>query len=445
MTLPRDAQRAPEPTALRALPPIRPLPFRAAWARRLAVARLRSLRNGRLTFEDAVDGERFEFGAACSADDAVVLRIASPTFWTALVARGSLGAAESFVDGAWDCDDLTRLVRVMLRNRAVLDGLDSGLTRLVAPLLRLGHALRANTRRGSRRNIAEHYDLGNEFFESFLDPTLTYSCGVFEREDATMAEASIAKIDRLCLKLDLQPGDRLLEIGTGWGALAMHAARVYGCHVTTTTISQEQYEGARARIAAAGLGDRIDLRRDDYRDLRGRFDKLVHCEMVEAVGAPFLPRFLGRCAELLEPHGVLAMQAITIADQHYARALREVDFIKRWVFPGSFIPSTTALLDAATAGSDLRLVHFEEFGVHYARTLRLWRERFLANREALRASGRSERFLRLWEYYLRYCEAGFAERFLGLGQYVFARPDARPSPILSTRAALSARLPLPVA
>ncbi len=420
---------------------VRKLPWRARFARRLVLDRLARIRRDRVIVRDEVDGANFRFGDEVGDGLSATLRVLDPSFWTGLLARGSVGVGEAWTSGAWTCDDLTGLVRIMLRNRSVLDGLEGGLAKLSAPLLQLFHLRRGNTKDGSRRNIAAHYDLGNDFFELFLDPTMSYSCGVFEREDASMADASLAKIDRLCRKLALRPGDRLLEIGTGWGALAVHAAKQYGCHVTTTTISREQFDGARRRIDEAGVSGRVELLLQDYRELRGRFDKLVHCEMVEAVGAPFLPGFMARCAELLEPHGVMAMQAITIADQHYARALREVDFIKRYIFPGSFIPSTTALLDTATASSDLRLTHFEDLGPHYARTLRTWRETLYRNLPAIRATGRDDAFLRMWEYYLCYCEGGFAERFLGLGQFVFARPDARPSPILARREAFADLIP----
>jgi cyclopropane-fatty-acyl-phospholipid synthase len=418
----------------------RRLGFRQRLARDLVHRRLDGLRLGRVTVEDVFDGQVRSFGrgAAAGFDLGATIRVLAPGFYTAMVARGSVGVAEAWMDGAWTCDDLSALVRIMVRNREVLDGIDAGVAKLAQPFLRLFHARHTNTRDGSRRNIAAHYDLGNAFFERFLDPTLTYSCGIFESEDATMEAASIAKIDRLCRKLDLRPEDHLLEIGTGWGALAVHAAREYGCRVTTTTISREQHARARERIEAAGLAGRVTLLLEDYRDLRGTYDKLVSVEMIEAVGAPFLGTYLKKCADLLAPDGLAAIQAILIADQHYARALREVDFIKRHIFPGSFIPSTTAIVDAATAHSDLRLHHLEEFGPHYATTLRRWRETMYRNIDAIRALGYGEDFLRMWEYYLCYCEGGFAERFIGVGQFVFTKPLARPDLMLPSREHLRA-------
>jgi len=404
---------------------VRDVPLRARIARQLVLRRLAKVSAGSLTLRDETTQATHVFGREVPHELSATLRVLDPSFWTAMVAKGSIGVAEAWMDGAWTCDDLTSLVRTMLRNRGVLDGMEGGLARLSAPLLRLFHARNGNTPTGSRRNIAAHYDLGNDFFELFLDQTLSYSAGIFESPDATMAEASIAKIDRLCKKLDLRSSDRLLEIGTGWGALAIHAAREYGCHVTTTTISREQFEGARARIDAAGLSDRIDLRLSDYRDLAGRFDKLVHCEMIEAVGSHFLPQFMAKCQELLEPHGVLAMQAITIQDQHYARALREVDFIKRYIFPGSFIPSNAAMLGAVARSSDLRLTHLEDIGPSYALTLRAWRERFHAALPQARQLGYSEAFIRMWNYYFCYCEGGFLERSIGDVHLLLSKPGNR--------------------
>jgi cyclopropane-fatty-acyl-phospholipid synthase len=304
------------------------------------------------------------------------------------------------------------------------------MARLTAPLHRLVHALRPNTRSGSRKNIAAHYDLGNDFFELWLDETMTYSSGLFERADATLAEASTAKLDRLCRKLDLQPGDRLLEIGCGWGSMALHAAGRYGVHVTATTISDEQYALAAERVARAGLGDKVTLIKEDYRDLQGTWDKLVSVEMIEAVGASHLDTYLRACSRLLEPDGLFALQAITIADQHYERARDSVDFIKRHIFPGSFIPCVTAIVSSATNTGDMRLVNQEDMGPHYARTLAAWRENLRDRWDDARSRGYGDDFLRLWDYYLAYCEGGFAERFLGVSQMLFAKPGNRRESVL---------------
>jgi cyclopropane-fatty-acyl-phospholipid synthase len=293
------------------------------------------------------------------------------------------------------------------------------------------YARARNSRRGARRNISAHYDLGNDFFALMLDPTMTYSCGVFERDDASLEEASLAKIDRLCRKLGLHAGDRLLEIGAGWGALAVHAASRYGCHVTTATISEKQHELVVRRVADAGVSDRVTVLLADYRDLTGRFSKLVSVEMIEAVGAEYFDAFFQACASRLEPGGLMAIQAITVADQRFDDARRAVDFIKHYVFPGSCIPWVGALLGAAAGVSDLRLVDLEDFTPHYARTLAAWRDNLERNRAAVDLIT-DERFRRLWRLYLAYCEGGFLERHTGLVQMVFSRPawrgEVRPGP-----------------
>jgi len=410
----------PEPSAL----PRR----RDRWARALILRQLERLAWGAVTLVEGA--EAHTFGEADAQAPAVTITVHSPRFFSAVAYRGSLGAAEAYMAGEWSADDLPGVVRIMVRNRAVLEHVEGGWARLLAPARRLGHWLRRNTKAGSRANIAAHYDLGNDFYRLFLDETLTYSCGVFERPDATLAEASLAKYDRLCRKLRLTPHDHVLEIGSGWGGFALHAARQYGCRVTTTTISREQHDLAAERVAAAGLADRVELRLDDYRDLRGRYDKLVSIEMIEAVGPQYLDTFFRCCSDRLVPEGMMALQAITIADQLYARHLRTVDLIKRYIFPGSTLTSVTSLCAAATRATDLRLVHMEDITPHYATTLRLWRERFLARRDEVRALGFPDRFLRMWEYYLAYCEGAFAERYIGDVQMVFAKPLCRVEPIL---------------
>jgi len=287
--------------------------------------------------------------------------------------------------------------------------------------------------------VQAHYDLSNDFFALFLDETMTYSCGIFEHERSTLAEASIAKIDTLCHKLDLKPDDHLLEIGTGWGALSIHAAREYGCRVTTTTISAEQHAMAAERIAAAGLGDRIELLFEDYRRLQGRYDKLVSVEMIEAVGHQFYDEFFARCSALLVPEGQMALQAITIADQAFDAASRSVDFIQRYIFPGSCIPSVTALCSSMTRASDLRLTDLEDIGPHYVTTLAAWRRNLLERWQDARSLSYSDEFLRLWEFYFCYCEGGFAERHISDVQMMLARPGDRPGLRSSAQHARSLR------
>jgi cyclopropane-fatty-acyl-phospholipid synthase len=332
--------------------------------------------------------------------------------------------------GDWTCDDLTGLIRIILQNPELFLELDRGWARLTAPLHKAYHFLNRNTPQGSRRNITAHYDLGNDFYGLFLDETLTYSCGIFEKGKCTLADASRAKYDRICRKLSLGPDDRLMEIGTGWGGFAIHAASQYGCRVTTTTISPRQHELARKRVQEAGLGDRVEVRLQDYRDLRGKFDKLVSIEMIEAVGHQFLNTFFRCCSGLLKEDGMMALQAITIPDQFYDRHSRSVDFIKRYIFPGSCIPSVEAICRAVAKTTDLRLFHLEDITPHYARTLRTWRERFFDRLPEVRAMGFSDSFIRMWEFYLCYCEASFAERYNGDVQMIFTKPLCRGDSIL---------------
>lgn len=398
------------------------------WLQRMGrdalLSQLKGLQRGELTLVES--GAHYRFGKvspACGFQ--VTVEVTHPQFWADVAFGGTTGAGESFIHGHWHCDDLVALVRVMVLNRELMSGMEGGLAFVTAPLRRVLHWMNRNSKDGSRRNIAAHYDLGNDFFELFLDPTLAYSCGIFERSDSTLENASIAKFDAACRKLALRPHDRLLEIGTGWGGLAIHAAKNYGCHVTTTTISKEQHALASQRVAQAGLSDRIELRLDDYRDLAGQYDKLVSIEMIEAVGHHYLQTYLAKCSSLLKPTGAMLLQAITIQDQLYEAALKSVDFIQRFVFPGSFIPSVTAISDAATQATDMKVAHLEDIGPHYATTLRAWRENFLANLGRVRALGYSEDFIRLWNYYLCYCEGGFAERQLGDVQMLLVKQSWR--------------------
>lgn len=391
---------------------------------RLVLSRLERLKHGALTIH--AGGQRHEFGSKAPAGLHAALSVHDERFWGAVARRGSIGAGESYAKGWWTSTEPTDIVRLLIRNQEVLSGLDSGLARISQPLLAAYHALRRNTERGSRENISAHYDLSNDFFALFLDQTMTYSCGFYEHENSTLEEASRAKMDRLCQKLELRPGEHLLEIGTGWGAFAMHAAREYGCQVTTTTISREQHNLASERIRAAGLDGRIELLLEDYRRLRGTYDKLVSVEMIEAVGHQFYGTFFARCAALLKPEGVMALQAISIADQHFERASRSVDFIKRHIFPGSCIPSVTALCSSMTTASDLRLTDLEDIGPHYVTTLASWRRNLRERWSQARALGYSDEFLRLWEFYFCYCEGGFAERHLSDVQMLLAKPGRRP-------------------
>jgi cyclopropane-fatty-acyl-phospholipid synthase len=392
--------------------------------REALLKQLRRLQHGEIIVAEG--GNTLRFGTHTSICSLTAqIDIADAQFWADAAFGGTVGAAESFVQGHWRCEHLTTLVRIMVLNREVLSEMEGGLAFVSAPLRRMLHWLNRNSKEGSRRNIAAHYDIGNDLFRLFLDDTMAYSCGIFERRDASMHEASIAKFDAACRKLQLTANDHLLEIGTGWGGLAIHAARNYGCRITTTTISLAQFNLARERIAAAGLSDRIELLLRDYRDLTGQYDKLISIEMVEAVGHQFLETYLAKCSALLKPRGAMLLQAITIQDQIYASALRDVDFIQRYIFPGSFIPSITALTRAMTRATDMKVARLDDIGPHYASTLRHWRDAFFANVDKVRELGYSEDFIRLWDYYLCYCEGGFIERQLGDVQMLIVKPGCR--------------------
>jgi cyclopropane-fatty-acyl-phospholipid synthase len=398
-------------------------------ARRLLLGRLRGLQHGEIRLIE--DGVEQRFGTRTRhCNLSATVWVDHPRFFADVAFGGSVGAGEAYIQGLWRCSDLVSLVRILVVNRDLLNGLDSGWALISRPLLRAFHWYHRNSRGGSARNIAAHYDLGNELYALMLDETMAYSCGIFEREDSTLAEASRAKFDAACRKLALTPGDHLLEIGTGWGGLAIHAAQHYGCRVTTTTISRAQFDYASELVARLGLGERITLLLEDYRDLTGQYDKLVSIEMIEAVGARYLDTYLRRCAALLKPQGAMLLQAITIQDQAYAQALRSVDFIQRYVFPGSFIPSISAIAESLRRVTDLKIFNLEDIGPHYARTLALWRENFTGKLEAVRRLGYSEQFIRLWEFYLCYCEGGFLERQLGDVQMLLTKPGCR-RPVLA--------------
>ena len=359
------------------------------------------------------------------------LRIHDPACFRHLVLGGSVGAGESYMARQWDCGELVDLVRILVRNRDALAMLDGPATGPATLLDALRHVLRRNSRSGSRRNIREHYDLGNDFFRLFLDERMMYSAAVYDTGRESLDAASTAKLDRLCRKLRLGDGDRLLEIGTGWGGLAIHAAENYGCHVTSCTISRAQYDHARALVAARGLTGQVDILFKDYRDLTGRYDKLVSVEMVEAVGHDYLQGYFRACANLLRGDGLMALQAIVIRDARYRRALRKADFIKKHIFPGGFIPSVSVLANAA-ARADLSVVNLEDFATDYALTLKDWRHRLDANAGDAAALGFGTEFLRMWRFYFAYCEGGFRERAISDVQMLFTMPGYRGRPWRAT-------------
>jgi len=395
-------------------------PVRALFRRRL-----RALRHGRIVIEERDGTETFgkptEF---CPLS--VTIKVHDPAFYSEAALGGSVGAAEAYMDGLWSTDDLTGLVRIIARNQDLNSGMERGAARLAAPMRKFLHWCRRNTRPGSRRNISRHYDLGNELFETFLDPTMMYSCAIFPDENSSLEEASLHKLDVVCTKLQLAPQDELLEIGTGWGGLAIHAARDYGCRVTTTTISERQRDLALERIRAAGLESRITGLLEDYRDLprrlNRRFQKLVSIEMIEAVGEHYLDKYFQTCGGLLEPGGMMFLQSIVIADRFYDSYRRSVDFIQRYIFPGGFLPSVSAMRDSIGRVTDLAPSELRDITPHYAITLDRWRRNFMSRLDRIRGLGYDERFIRMWEYYLCYCEGGFREGTIGDVQLLLTKP-----------------------
>lgn len=391
------------------------------WCRARVHAALRGLRGARLELRE--DGGAHLFGD--TDGPRAVVHITRPRAYRAMALNGALGAGEAYIAGDWMCSDLPELLRIFAVHEAAFDRVDRCLAGLAGPVRALLNLVDRNTRDASRRNIAAHYDLSNEFFSLWLDPSMTYSAGVFEQPNATLQQASIAKLDRVCRRLNLRPGDRVVEIGGGWGSFALHAAGQYGCRVTTTTISREQHQLTTERVAAAGLADRVTVLNIDYRDLRGEFDKLASIEMIEAIGWRQYDRFFRKIATLLAPHGAACIQTITVADRFYKHARADVDFIKRYVFPGSTIPSIGAIAAAIARTRDLAIRSVEDFGEHYAHTLKLWREQFLAARPRVRALGFDDAFMRMWEFYLCYCEAGFRERTIGVSHVLMTKPGWR--------------------
>jgi len=393
-------------------------------AKRAVLSQLEKLHTGRITLKDG--DQVMIFGSDKNSALVGELEIMDSSAYVDILTGGSIGAAEAYMTGDWVTPDLTALVKVMVRNMDVLDAMEGGLVDFVTkPFLKWFHYFNQNSARGSRRNIAAHYDLGNDLFELFLDPTMMYSSGIFPHAQATMEEASLTKLKTICESLKLTSSDRVVEIGTGWGGFAIYAAKHYGCHVTTTTISEEQFKWAKEAVIREGLEDKVTLLKKDYRLLpeHGKFDKLVSIEMIEAVGAKYFDTYFSTVSELLKPNGLALIQAITIEDQRYDSALKNVDFIQRYIFPGSCIPSIQGILSATKKNTDMNLVHLNDFGQDYSRTLNAWQKRFDENEAAISELGYSEDFKRMWRFYLSYCEGAFAERAIGVSHLVLAKPE----------------------
>jgi cyclopropane-fatty-acyl-phospholipid synthase len=414
-------------------PPLNFTPSRIDLALRQALLdKLALLQNAELTIVDPLGeivlGKKVEDGLSAR------IEISDLRFYRQTALGGSIGAAESYMDLQWQADDLTKVMQILVRNRDLLDSMEGGLATVANQLLKVWHFANRNSQAGSKKNIAAHYDLGNDFFKLFLDQYGMYSSATFLHSEMSLEQASTAKLERICQKLQLNKNDHVIEIGTGWGGFAVYATKNYGCKITTTTISKEQHQAAQQRFEQEGVADQITLLMVDYRDLQGEYDKLVSIEMIEAVGHQYLDTYSQQCAALLKPEGLGLIQAITIEDRHYRQALKSVDFIKRYIFPGSFIPCVSAIV-ASMSCTDLRLINLEDQGESYAITLNAWRTRFMARLEQVRAQGYNEEFIRMWEFYLCYCEGGFKEKSISNVQLLLAKPGNRREQWLADNAA----------
>jgi cyclopropane-fatty-acyl-phospholipid synthase len=390
------------------------------WARRILLGRLAELQHGELVFRDGEQEDRF--GRPIDGEEPAVIEVLDPALYPAAVLGGSVGAGRAYLDGYWASPHLTAVIQVLVRNEKFLQKWRGGIARATSPIRSIRRLLSRNTLAGSRRNIEAHYDLSNDFFSLFLDERMMYSSAWFANDDMDLDQASAAKLDRICQRLRLGPDDHVVEIGTGWGGFALHAAREYGCRVTTTTISAEQFRHAKQRVAEAGLGDRVTVLDRDYRLLDGQYDALVSIEMIEAVGADFLDVFFAKCSSLLRPDGRMMIQAITIGDDEFERAAQSVDFIQEYIFPGSCLPSLRRMSEAVRTMTDLRPGPAFDLRSSYAETLSRWREQFLVRLPEVSKLGFDERFARMWEFYLCYCEGGFRESRIGVFQLEFTKP-----------------------
>ena len=402
------------------------LPVLDKGCRSILFKKFKDLKNGYLLIVDKSGAApvQHEFGDKTAELQATVT-VYKTSFYSRTLLGGSIGNGESYVDGDWDTQDLTNLVRIFVLNRDLLQSIDGGIGSLLQPIQRVFHGLRGNTISGSLENIRSHYDIGNDFFKLFLDETMMYSSALYENKDSTLHEASVLKIATLCKKLELKPEDHLVEIGTGWGSLAIHAAKTYGCRVTTTTISIEQFNYATEKVKEAGLENQVTVIFEDYRKITGVYDKLISVEMIEAVGLDNLDVYFEKCSSLLKPNGIMVLQAITIRDQFYSNARKSVDFIQRHIFPGTGIPSVHAIMNSITKKTDMILVEQKDFAEDYAHTLRDWSQRLTKNKDEITKLGYPDFLYRLWQYYFSYCEGGFRERAIGLSQITLTKTNYR--------------------
>jgi len=384
--------------------------------------KLSHLNVGCISVVDGVD--KFSFGDTGS-ELQVNVQVHSQEFYVMTGSGGAMGIAEAYILGYWTSDDVVMLMRIILKNRSIMLSLNDGFAKILSPINKLIHRSRQNTLKGSKENILAHYDLSNDFYKLWLDPTMTYSCAYFKDTNTTLEDASIEKLDRMCRKLKLSEKDNILEVGTGWGSFSIHAAKNYGCSITTTTISDAQYEYAKARVVEEGLESKINVINKDYRKLDGQYDKIVSIEMIEAVGYEYISEYFRKLSSLLKPDGLMALQGITYNDQNFDTYKDSVDFIKKYIFPGSCLISISQIIDVIKNKTDLSMIDMEDITRHYAETLNRWRKNFMSVLPEVKEMGYSKAFINMWEFYFLYCEAGFLERNIGDVQMVFAKSGAR--------------------
>jgi len=384
--------------------------------------KLGHLNVGCISVVDGVD--KFSFGDTGS-ELRVNVQVHSQEFYVMTGSGGAMGIAEAYILGYWTSDDVVMLMRIILKNRSIMLSLNDGFAKILSPINKLIHRSRQNTLKGSKENILAHYDLSNDFYKLWLDPTMTYSCAYFKDTNTTLEDASIEKLDRMCRKLNLSEKDNILEVGTGWGSFSIHAAKNYGCSITTTTISDAQYEYAKARVVEEGLESKINVINKDYRKLDGQYDKIVSIEMIEAVGYEYISEYFRKLSSLLKPDGLMALQGITYNDQNFDTYKDSVDFIKKYIFPGSCLISISQIIDVIKNKTDLSMIDMEDITRHYAETLNRWRKNFMSVLPEVKEMGYSKAFINMWEFYFLYCEAGFLERNIGDVQMVFAKSGAR--------------------
>lgn len=384
--------------------------------------KLSHLNVGCISVVDGVD--KFSFGDPGS-ELQVNVQVHSQEFYVMTGSGGAMGIAEAYILGYWTSDDVVMLMRIILKNRSIMLSLNDGFAKILSPINKLIHRSRQNTLKGSKENILAHYDLSNDFYKLWLDPTMTYSCAYFKDTNTTLEDASIEKLDRMCRKLKLSEKDNILEVGTGWGSFSIHAAKNYGCSITTTTISDAQYEYAKARVLEEGLESKINVINKDYRKLDGQYDKIVSIEMIEAVGYEYISEYFRKLSSLLKPDGLMALQGITYNDQNFDTYKDSVDFIKKYIFPGSCLISISQIIDVIKNKTDLSMIDMEDITRHYAETLNRWRKNFMSVLPEVKEMGYSKAFINMWEFYFLYCEAGFLERNIGDVQMVFAKSGAR--------------------